>query len=1108
MALKEIFWPRYTRTVIKYPDPNGMAQVSKNILFQGQDVHLVRNGGSTGDLIDHIWIKDERTVSSVLEIRRLPASLALADGIITNLECEPVLLGGATFNQPTASDPPYSINGITVNKHTGEIIASPLGGGDPDHKKNFNFILKIKATGIDGNIEEQSIRIHVHDSLVSVWVTPDNLDVPASFAARLTLYAEFSSGLIGDITNHPGISWTSSNSTYLSFTAVSNGVHSGEFGCAFDVVNAANRTAVAGAQIDVGTLLNQTGSPIIANPSTIFIKDNWNTPGIPSNEPIAEFVGGPGKNKVDNVPNFLFLADGCKEGDKKNFKKVVKGIRRNMMRRPSKAPWNHLAKQVNFWILFMPSAEGAVSVNNEVVPVNIFKQTDTKSSYSGPIYTTNVDVSYPDPNLWGVKWLVNEGTSFNQIIKEVVRKEQKLKVWHGINTLIETFDSGLKNSNYAGIWEWAVQDESKPMTNLARYYATTFPPALAATDFNVSKLIGEVGLPTIYDEVLSKGDLITRWNSLYDHTIMAGNLKDYVLDAWKKLAFRKLLNKKNTALGTAFGMAPRADKSISELRGNERVCGYDRWERYHLDYLFKDIHLKSSSGATTDTWSDKVLDPIDPDWGTIYANLGKDFARIIVLSARTRRGGVQYQLYDNKDNFLGQGIFANMSDDSYLIPTINGVQLSIQEFEFPDKIERPQLGTVTHEMVHSYDLGDEYGSYETQLKVGSMFEYNIEEKQSLNLNMEKDVLVDEVDGMGDSLVNRGEINGDKIKWRWLRIQNAGVLLGSIVTGGGGTHVITLKKKQHRGFNVGDVVYLRKKDIGKVGLTGFTGGGSPIIDLYNQLPSHQYSPKLQITAISSGSSQITVSGFGMTPIADFPPESILVKLVDAVVKAKGTISTSGTTVTGLGSFFEAQVNPKTTTPMVGGSFIKVNIGGSDEIRKVQTVDSNTSLTIDAAFTSDLSNADYEIIQRDPATISSDVYKELLNFTIRNTINKTGNQKPMTEYPFVTVDITVDGIVHQEVKKTQLMIDATKNVYDLIDATDVKVAQHRNIVGLYRNGQDYTHAIFHPTGSCQMRMSHDEEMEVTLCPVCRYVLIDKIDPSKHSTLENQSNIYPEI
>ena len=52
----------------------------------------------------------------------------------------------------------------------------------------------------------------------------------------------------------------------------------------------------------------------------------------------------------------------------------------------------------------------------------------------------------------------------------------------------------------------------------------------------------------------------------------------------------------------------------------------------------------------------------------------------------------------------------------------------------------------------------------------------------------------------------------------------------------------------------------------------------------------------------------------------------------------------------------------------------------------------------------------------------------------------------------------------------------------------------VVGVYYGGRLYACGILHPTGHCMMRNSGDDSER--FCPVCRYALVDRIDPDQHA------------
>jgi hypothetical protein len=63
----------------------------------------------------------------------------------------------------------------------------------------------------------------------------------------------------------------------------------------------------------------------------------------------------------------------------------------------------------------------------------------------------------------------------------------------------------------------------------------------------------------------------------------------------------------------------------------------------------------------------------------------------------------------------------------------------------------------------------------------------------------------------------------------------------------------------------------------------------------------------------------------------------------------------------------------------------------------------------------------------------------------------------------------------------------------------------IVGLYSGGFRFARGVFHPAGTCMMRSDEDEAAE--FCAVCRYIIVDLIDPTKHFGIDRDyAEIYP--
>ena len=70
----------------------------------------------------------------------------------------------------------------------------------------------------------------------------------------------------------------------------------------------------------------------------------------------------------------------------------------------------------------------------------------------------------------------------------------------------------------------------------------------------------------------------------------------------------------------------------------------------------------------------------------------------------------------------------------------------------------------------------------------------------------------------------------------------------------------------------------------------------------------------------------------------------------------------------------------------------------------------------------------------------------------------------------------------------------------------------IVGLYAGGGTFVSGIFHPTGLCMMRnnriMQNNRMMQTEFCAVCRYVMVDLVAPDFHPEIDaDYDKVYPQ-
>src|SRR5262249_23864717 len=73
-----------------------------------------------------------------------------------------------------------------------------------------NFLMTVSVADNAGKTYETEIRIHIHDSVNEIWLTPPTLTIhKGADECRFTVLASFNDGVIGDITGWPQLSYKS-----------------------------------------------------------------------------------------------------------------------------------------------------------------------------------------------------------------------------------------------------------------------------------------------------------------------------------------------------------------------------------------------------------------------------------------------------------------------------------------------------------------------------------------------------------------------------------------------------------------------------------------------------------------------------------------------------------------------------------------------------------------------------------------------------------------------------------------------------------------------------------------------------------------------------------
>jgi hypothetical protein len=197
----------------------------------GYDVHLLRGGRKSAPLRDFL----------VLDGRALTSSEADLVAFV------PHLIAGSDKH------------GVEIDSQTGTVRA--LAHPDPGFPKVTNFLLSAVFPDSGGITREVEIRIHVHDSINAIWLTPRTLTIHLDAnECRFTVFARFSDRVVGDITD-----WDPSE---LSFQSADHNVVQFSSGGRLKAM-VADQSSTVTATVSVGAMSWNT------DPVRVLTKARW-----------------------------------------------------------------------------------------------------------------------------------------------------------------------------------------------------------------------------------------------------------------------------------------------------------------------------------------------------------------------------------------------------------------------------------------------------------------------------------------------------------------------------------------------------------------------------------------------------------------------------------------------------------------------------------------------------------------------------------------------------------------------------------------------------------------------------------------------------------------
>jgi hypothetical protein len=251
---------------------------------------------------------------------------------------------------------------IEIDQSTGLLAA---GAPAPPEPAVHNFVVEARITR-NGTAAipkgpPARIRVHVHQSVARIWMTPSRLSVHRPTATgdsntnyRFAVRAEFDDGTVADITSTRHYRPDPGDAECFR--------DSGDEPCFIRLP-----AALGPGSVRTLTVVTTAAWGNRRAHADVAVLEPWATAAIPN----AELVDGhpnvwDGTLKPEKVPNIVFLGSGLRPLDKTGFETVTDSIVHQMKTSRHLAPYSYLATSMNYWRIFMPGTDAGVSVRCEV----------------------------------------------------------------------------------------------------------------------------------------------------------------------------------------------------------------------------------------------------------------------------------------------------------------------------------------------------------------------------------------------------------------------------------------------------------------------------------------------------------------------------------------------------------------------------------------------------------------------------------------------------------------------------------------------------------------------------------------------------------------------
>ncbi len=873
-----------------------------------------------------------------------------------------------------------------------------LAGAEPALAKNKIRNFYLFAEAIDGNIAvgaqghktEAAIRIHVHHRIEEIWLTPEPMTVYPNVEYQFSVRARFDDGITAEIANM----YKGNNGEKINYR-ITNPISFSWSSPATDIVDLLS-----------GVIKVPNGSPLVQNIKVI-AACNGQTHEATGQIKVSNLLTGtsplrvtllpngacPGFVSLNEVPNILFIAEGFTLPQKTAFEQLITNYVSDLVSDGITSPFKLLKGSINYWMLFVPSAESGATYYQEFVV--------------------------------------------------------------------------------------ATRGNMPPLLGFTVPYIQE-PKSTSAQNWTIENLLYYVGLPTKSERQMSDADLKAKWltTTRLTNPMATGLLQNQsLITVWKAHAERRFLDAKDTAFGCLVNVPPSA-LPVDHL--NWINLDPRRMQRHHWDVFFE--QLKDSR--------DNLIGPVfikDID------KKGKDWDNIVLISANNRCRE------QNENGYMFSSLGVTDKPD-VLTGTVADIRSKVATLQIPPKLPPLKKFTIAHEICHSFGLQDEYGEkpptkdYNGQLvsdaeRSFALSRYKMPPEMqdwSGNVQARKDL---EVTSNGNTVLDM-----NRIKWRYHRIKKCGS--ATAVTLNGDKLELILKAGQTKLFAKNSKVFIRKR-----------------LRVEHPLVVTDVRTKQVIGTIVFP--ELTIG------------KGFLVARVEAVETDTDTINVKILNLPGFSAptLENWQLKPGEISAFSIEQIIKVEI--RNRYGPVYSIDRTAMNTprekaISPLLTvSDKDDTANKLILTIPDPATFNVYLTTLtpneSILVYEPLTVPANQST-PNYPHYEI---ISPKVLEYLITSPFALNTDSQNRELIDRDLVQNSKipsklipccskrKKEIVAFYARGAICHGDIYHPTAKCMMGQTPEDGSYTELCAVCRYILVNLIDPTKFEAFDEdymKRKIYP--